>query len=239
MSTTHGMSGWIARLGGLLILGVSMSANAGLFGIGGTSWKEEVLLYDGGKVVVERWQNYGGRHEIGQSPPIKEQTMTFVVPDTKERITWKSEYGEELGRTNFIPLALHTLNGMPYVVAIPYLCLSYNKWGRPNPPYVIFKHDKTEWQRISLQELPIEFKDVNLVVSTKGEEKALTAEAVVTASKVRKLNNDLRQLELRTILREPVKAGSEGSLVNCPDYNSPRYTSPKAPHPMSPSEAGK
>lgn len=202
---------WVA----ILMMGASMNAMAGLFGLGGTSWKEEVLLHDGTKLVVERWQNYGGRHEIGQSPPIKEQTITFVLPSTKERVTWKSEYGEELGRTNFIPLALHILNGTPYVIATPHLCLSYNKWGRPNPPYIIFKHDKGEWQRISLQELPIEFMDINLVVSTKGEEKVLTTESVVTALTVRKLNHDLRQPELRSILREAVKIGSEGSLVNC------------------------
>lgn len=220
---------WIAQCVVLLTMGVSMNADAGLFGIGGTSWKEEVLLHDGSKVVAERWQNYGGRHEIGQSPPIKEQTLTVVVPGTKERVTWKSEYGEELGRTNFIPIALHILNGTPYVIAAPHLCLSYNKWGRPNPPYVIFKHDKDEWQRISLQELPIEFKDVNLVVSTKGEEKTLTAESVVAASTVRKLNNDLRQPEYRAILREPLPGSSL-----CPDWNSPRYISPKAPLPMKP-----
>lgn len=212
----------------ILMMGASMKAMAGWFGIGGTSWKEEVLLHDGGRIVVERWQNYGGRHEIGQAPPIKEQTLTFVVPGTKGRITWKSEYGEELGRTNFIPIALHILNSMPYVVVTPHLCLSYNKWGRPNPPYVIFKHDKGEWQRIPLQELPIEFKDVNLVVSTKGEEKMLTTESMVTASTVRKLNHDLRQPELRSILREPLP---ESAL--CPDWNSPRYQSFKAPQSQS------
>lgn len=216
MSVTRGMSRWIARIGGLLILGASMNADAGWFGFGGTSWKEEALLHDGSKVVVERWQNYGGRHEIGQAPPIKEQTMTFVVPGTKERLTWKSEYGEELGRTNFIPIALHILNDAPYVIATPHLCLSYNKWGRPNPPYVIFKHDKGEWRRIPLQELPGEFKDVNLVVSTKGEEKALTAESVVAALMVRKLNQDMKQPEYRSILREVIKPPAPGSSINCP-----------------------
>jgi hypothetical protein len=43
-----------------------MNAEAGLFGIGGDSWKEDVLLHDGKKLIVERSQTYGGRHEIGQ-----------------------------------------------------------------------------------------------------------------------------------------------------------------------------
>ena len=59
-------------------LGVSMNADAGLFGFGDPSWKEEVRLHDGSKIVVERSQSYGGRHEIGQSSPIKEQSITFT-----------------------------------------------------------------------------------------------------------------------------------------------------------------
>jgi hypothetical protein len=84
-----------------LILGVSMNA----CGFGGDSWKEEVLLHDGSKIIVNRSQSYGGRHEIGQSPPIKEQEITFTLPNTKKNITFKSEYGEDIGRANFQLLA--------------------------------------------------------------------------------------------------------------------------------------
>jgi hypothetical protein len=67
----------------LMILGGSMNACA----IGGSSWKEEVLLHDGRKLIVERSQTYGGRHEIGQTPPIKEQDITFTLPGTKRALT--------------------------------------------------------------------------------------------------------------------------------------------------------
>jgi hypothetical protein len=43
-----------------------MSADAGLFGLGGTSWKEEVLLHDGSTILVDRSVVRGGRHEIGR-----------------------------------------------------------------------------------------------------------------------------------------------------------------------------
>ncbi len=66
-------------LGVLLMAGVSMTAQAGLFGLGGVSWKEEVLLHDGSKIIVNRSQSYGGRHEIGQTPPIKEQEISFLI----------------------------------------------------------------------------------------------------------------------------------------------------------------
>ena len=42
------------------MIGVGMSAEAGLFGIGGMSWKEEVLLHDGSKIIAERHYNLGG-----------------------------------------------------------------------------------------------------------------------------------------------------------------------------------
>ncbi|MFA6313687.1 MAG: hypothetical protein WCV99_23905 [Sterolibacterium sp.] len=204
MRVSHSVFKRIANFGVFLMMGVSMSADAGLFGIGGTSWKEEVLLHDGSKIVVKRSQSYGGRHEIGQTPPIKEQEITFTIPSSGERITWKSEYGEDVGRSNFILLALHILRNTPYIVANPNLCLSYNKWGRPNPPYVIFKYEGKEWKRIPLQELPVEFKDINLVVSTKAEEKTIADQSLVSAELVKKLNGSLDQPEYRSILREPL-----------------------------------
>jgi len=206
----------IAKLGFLLTMGVSMNASAGLFGFGGTSWKEEVLLHDGSKIVIKRSQSYGGKREIGQTPPIKEQDIIFTVQGYSQSITWKSEYGEDIGRSNFLLVALHILRDTPYIVATPNLCQSYNKWGRPNPPYVIFRYEGKEWRRISLQDLPVEFKDVNLVVDPKAEEKAIAAQSLVSANLVKKLNSSLDQPEYRSILREAIKPPAPGSSINCP-----------------------
>lgn len=189
----------------ILTLGTSMSANAGWFGVGGTSWKEEVLLHDGSKIMVERSQSYGGRHEIGQSPPVKEHTIIFTLPNSNKTIRWTSDYGEDLGRTNFNLLALHVLNGTPYLIVEPNLCLSYNKWGRPNPPYVFFKHDGKIWQRIQLAELPPEFKMINLIVNNGREEdieKAARRLGYVSVENVEQINSSLPQPEYKTILRE-------------------------------------
>lgn len=62
MRTLHGMLKQVTKLGLILMMGLSMSAEAGLFGFGGTSWKEEVLLHDGSKIIVERSVELGGRH---------------------------------------------------------------------------------------------------------------------------------------------------------------------------------
>ncbi len=193
-----------------------MNTNAGLFGLGGTSWKEEVLLHDGQKIIVERSQSYGGRSEPGQSGPIKEHTISFAPPGSNKTITWTSEYGEDLGRTNFNLLAVHVLNGTPYIVASPNLCLSYNKWGRPNPPYVFFKYDGNAWQRIALEQFPAEFKTINVVLSIqKFQADQLSGTGLTSAEKIKELNAHIEKPEHKTILREALAKGSIGSSVNC------------------------
>lgn len=206
----------LKTLAAILAMGVSMGANAGLFGLGGTSWKEEVLLHDGTKIVVERSHAYGGSREIGQPPSIKEQDIAFNLPGTGQAITWKDNYGKEVGGSNFILLALHVLNNTPYIVAKPNLCRSYNKWGRPNPPYVVFKHDGKTWQRIPFAELPLEFKDTNLsLMYTKADERYISAQSPITAEHIRQSNARIPNPESTSILREPVKPRTSASLVNC------------------------
>lgn len=203
----------IMKLGLLLMMGVSMSADAGLFGFGGTSWKEEVLLHDGSRIIVKRSQSYGGRHEIGQSPPVKEHTITFSLPNSGKTVSWTSEYGEDVGRANFNLLALHILDSTSYLVVEPNLCLSYNKWGRPNPPYVIFKYEGKAWQRIPLSEFPAKLKTINLIVNNGREEdieKLASQSGFVTAEGVQQINSSLRQPEYKTILREPYPGAGGG-----------------------------
>ncbi|MDO8370008.1 MAG: hypothetical protein Q7S71_04805 [Candidatus Nitrotoga sp.] len=211
MRTNHWLLKQITKLGLLLMMGVSMSADAGLFGFGGTSWKEEVLLHDGQKIIVERSQSYGGRHEIGQPSPIKEHTISFTLPNSNKSITWTSEYGEDVGRANFNLLALHVLNGTPYVVAEPNLILSYNKWGSPNPPYVFFKHDGTTWQRIPLSEFPVEFKTLNVAISMpwdiRDKKIKFDKEGVLSAESIQRRNSELTQPEYKSILRTPLDYG--------------------------------
>ncbi len=181
----------------------------------GDSWKEEVLLHDGQKIVVKRSQIYKGQSEIGQSTPIGEHTVSFKLPNSGKSYVWTSEYSEELGRTNFNLLAIHAKNGVPYVVAIPNLCLSYNKWGRPNPPYVVFKHEGDEWRRVALDTLAAEFKTVNTVQYIWGADLAhLVRLGTVSASDVVQLNEQVRQPEMKTILREKVSTACPESFGN-------------------------
>src|SRR3970040_2051599 len=92
MSAQNGMLQRITQLGLILMMGASMNNNAGWFGFGGDSWKEEVLLHDGQKIIVKRTVERGGRHEIGQQPPYKEQSLVFTLPTTNERVTWETVF---------------------------------------------------------------------------------------------------------------------------------------------------
>lgn len=199
----------LTTLGLLLMIGVSMNAAAGLFGLGGDSWKEEVLLHDGSKIIVERTAKRHGRHEIGQRPPIGDQSISFTIPGTNRQVEWKDEFSEDVSSANFLLMALDVVQDAAYLVVTPMGCLSYNKWGRPNPPYVIFKYNGSAWIRIPLQELPAEIKQPNLLHSSPDDVAEKRANAgIVSAAIIREENEKYRQPEFRTIQRETLANGN-------------------------------
>lgn len=197
----------------MLFWAVGLSACMVMPTAGADSWKEEVLLHDGQKIIVERSQTYGGRAEVGQPLPAKEHTIRFTVPNSRSMVAWTSEYSEDLGRTDFNLLALHILQSTPFLIVEPNLCLSYNKWGRPNPPYVFFKFADWRWQRVGIADVPMEFKTINLIVNTSrlsDIREASQKSGFVSAEAISRINASLRQTELKEILREEV-ANAGGS----------------------------
>ena len=140
MNYGHSLLKVFSAIALILTFVLSTNAQAGLFGFGGDSWKEEVLLHDGQKIIVKRSQTYGGRYEIGQGGAISGQELSFTLPKTNKAVTFKDEYSEDIGGRNFLLLALHVLNGTPYVVAETVGCFANNKWGRPSPPYLFFRY---------------------------------------------------------------------------------------------------
>ncbi|MDP1634176.1 MAG: hypothetical protein Q8L69_05795, partial [Gallionellaceae bacterium] len=226
MSKQNGMMKRIAKLGMILMLGASMSACAGFLGLGGDSWKEEVLLHDGSKIIVERTADRHGRHEIGQRPPIGDQSISFTMPGSNQHIVWKDEFSEDVGGANFNLMMLEVVQNTAYLLATPAGCLSYNKWGRPNPPYVVFKHDGKEWQRSPLHELPVEIKQPNMLHSSPDDVAGKSAKGgVVSADVIRRENDEFRQPEFRTILREAV-AGAGGGCIKTDYYKGYGWLSP-------------
>lgn len=205
----------LAKLGFLLTMGATMNADAGLFGLDKTSWKEEVLLHDGSKLVAERSIERGGRHEIGQRAGATNETLTFRMPKTGHIVAWEDKRSDDIGSSNFNLLMLEILDETPYLVASPMGCLSYNKWGRPNPPYVVFKYQDRQWTRIALQELPERLKTPNLVISSPDNAAQKAGDGVVLAEAVRSLNSTARQPEYQSILREAQRPHAD-SQTSCP-----------------------
>ncbi len=202
-----------ARFGLFLMLLISMHAHAGLFGFGGESWKEEVLLHDGSKIIVERTVERGGRHELGQRPSISEQSLSFVLPNTNQRVTWEDHYSEDVGSSNFSPMLLEIFGDAAYVLSHPLGVISYSKWGCPNPPYVVFKYQNKEWKRVPLQELPAEVKLPNLVISSPDDVAKNAKQGVLSTEMIKQANEGFSQPEYRTILREPIASTGMGCLV--------------------------
>jgi hypothetical protein len=226
MSDGKGLLRVIRIIAWVLASAVSLTASAGFLGLGGTSWKEEALLHDGSKIIVTRTVERAGRHEIGQRPSISEQSLTFVLPSTKERITWEDHLSKDLGNSNFNPMLLEVFDNTAYVLSSPAGCLSYNKWGSPNPPYVVFKYQDKEWKRVPLQELPVEIKLPNLVISSPDDLGKKVQHGFLSAEMIKQENEGFGQPEYRTILREALPQVRINAM--CPQYSS----SPKAPLPM-------
>ena len=192
----------------------SLTACAGLSGaISHTmSWKEEVKLHDGSKIVVDRSVERGGPHEIGQQPSYTKETLVFTHPTTGEQVVWEDKATPDLKVSNFLPMALDIYQGTVYLVASPMGCLSYNKWERPNPPYVIFRYQGKTWERVPLQELPLETKALNLIFSSPDTEVERLGKRFVDAETIKRINASYRQPEYKTILREAVK---DGGITSC------------------------
>jgi hypothetical protein len=203
---------WMAILGAILAMGTVTNADAGLFGLGGTSWKEEALQPDGTKLLVERNVARKGRHEIGQRPPIGTQSLLFVMPGSAEKVRWEDTYSDELGGANFNVMHAGVLGDMAYVLAAPAGCLSYNKWGRPNPPYVVFRYRNKEWQRVPMQAFPAEFIAPNLIISSPDDEAEKIGKPIISVEEVRQANQGFQQAEYQTILREAMPGIGSGCI---------------------------
>lgn len=212
------------------MMGMSMSAEAGIFGLFGhtMSWKEEVLLHDGGKIVAERHYNLGGYPTIdSRERKSIDETVTFTLPGSNNEITWKTNFQDSEPEPNSLNLlVLDVVNGTPYIATYPAGCIAYNKWKRPNPPYIVFKYDGNNWKRISLDAFPAELIKTNVIV---GRPPAELLKSYYTVDDVEKQNHDIHTEEYKTILREPIKPEP------CPQYSS----GPKAPIPITPKASQK
>jgi len=224
----------------ILIFGAPCMAASAFLGFGNTaSWKEEVLLHDGGKIVVERFYHLGGKPTLeSRERRALDETASFELPGAQERVIWKTEFNDSVPDPNSLNLlVLGIVGGTPYLATYPVGCISYNKWGRPNPPYIFFRYDGDDWKKIPLEEFPPELSKVNVIV---GRPPAKLLKPFYTIEQVKEQNRNIHTERYRTIIRTPFdpKALEKGCpvLVRKKDgWYSPR--GPKAPHPIQPKQS--
>lgn len=201
----------IAKLGLLLMLGASMSACSSTM-----EWKEEVKLHDGQVIEAERYYHLGGYAYLDsrEQTPLDE-TVTFRLQNGKI-IVWKNDFRDSEPEPNSLNhFRFDIVNGIPYLATYPAGCIAYNKWGRPNPPQVLFKYENEQWTRITLSELPQELigSSANVIV---GRPASSQLKSFYTVEGVNAKNRDISTPEYKTILREASGiAGGPGS--SCPE----------------------
>jgi hypothetical protein len=220
----------ITKLGLLLMMGVSMNTEAGLFGHS-KGWKEEVQLHDGRVLLIERSFNLGGYPTLdARERRLLDETITFTLPESGQKVVWKTDFNDAVPEPNSLgPLLLDIVGGVPYLATSPAGCIAYNKWGRPNPPYILFKYVNAAWQEILLKEFPAELVQANLMNMPASDQ--LKPYYNVAAVKAKLADGNVSAYA-KTILREPLKSGD--GITGCIDFNAQQYRSFKPPIPIKP-----
>jgi len=227
MNKQNGMMRRITKLGLLLMMGVSMSACS-------KDWKEEVLLHDGKKIIVERVQNLGSRPTWeSRERAILDETITFSLPGTSQKIVWSMSFRDDVPDQNGVNVVLlGIVNNVPYIAGYPAGCIAYNKWKRPNPPQILFKYEGSQWKRVTLAEFPPQLTQANVIV---GGPPAEGIKSFYTAEQVNAENHDIDDGPYKRIVREAVRYYEE----SCPELVRIEggWASPggaKAPIPIKP-----
>ncbi len=234
MNNRHWLSKIVSTIGLIATLGISMNAQAGVFGIGGNtmSWKEEVLLHDGQIIVAERFYNLGSYPTLESTErTVLDETVTFNLPGTNQKIIWKTDFSDTEPEPNSLNLILFdVLKGVPYIATYPAGCIAYNKWNRPNPPQILFKYERDQWKRIALAEFPVELTKANVIV---GRPATKLLKSFYSAAQVKEENRYVVR-EYEAVLRQKIDSPRRG----CPvlqqiDGGWASPSGPKSPIPIT------
>ena len=166
-------------------------------------WKEEVLLHDGRTIIVDRSQKLGGYPTLdSHDRTVLEEKWVFPIQATNKFVTWKINQELPPKGHSLSLLVVGFVHGVPYIATSPAGCISYNYWGRPNPPYVFFKYDSKTWQRIKLEEFPSELTESNVIV---GRPDYQNRTGTIPIARIKQDNRYLEP-HLKKVMRQPVKS---------------------------------
>src|SRR5271157_2920713 len=85
-----------------IFIGVTNMNACGFLGIGGTEkWKEEVLLHDGSKIVVDLFFHLGSKTTIdSRERQALDETVSFILPGSNKKVTWKTDFRDSMSDPN-------------------------------------------------------------------------------------------------------------------------------------------
>jgi len=128
-----------SALGGLLLLALTACSERSL------EWTEDVKLPDGRIVLLTRYQEFRGLHELGQPPTPSDYWLEFNNPDNRARVRWN-------GRRDLGTVALLMDQGAPELLMVMWLG-GLRPWRCPDPPYLLFRYEAGKWKQIPLTTL--------------------------------------------------------------------------------------
>jgi hypothetical protein len=117
-------------------------------------WTEDVLLPDGRTVTLKRYQEFKGPHELGSTPTVSDYWFEFKHPDTGQLVRWESD-------RDLVTLALMMDSTAPVLLVKPAFGGVY-RYGCPNPPYLLYRFDASQWQKFDIGRVPNKRVKVNM-----------------------------------------------------------------------------
>jgi hypothetical protein len=165
------------------------------------SWKQEVPLADGRKLVIERTSEQTPFLVGTNSRMETAQELSFVHPDSGERVKWRIPKG-------LVPHMLEFDGPLAYSVLAAHSVRDYNDWECPNPPWIVYRYERGSWSRVPLDALPAKFVAPNVMTQASGYEQ-YTADGYVT---LEEMGTYLRRIapEYRAIGRQRINANAHG-----------------------------
>ena len=117
-------------------------------------WTEDVKLPDGRVTTLTRYQEFRGTHELGAPPTESNSWFEFKNPETSATVRWQ-------GTRELSTVALMMDGPTPLLLTMPNFS-GPEKFGCPNPPYLLFRFSGTTWQQVIPFAAPISILRVNM-----------------------------------------------------------------------------